>query len=174
LQGFTVPVAEILGRAGEYRELKIDSPLLGVETPLSRLKEETPLRGDLRAESVVEGILVTGRLKGSAKLTCARCLKNFSAPMGIEVCELYAGPGHELPPEEDAYKVEGLEIDLEPMLRDALVLDLPLNPVCKQDCKGRCAHCGQDLNEGACACKEEDVDPRWAALSALRDQLEEA
>jgi uncharacterized protein len=53
-----------------------------------------------------------------------------------------------------------------------LTLELPLNPVCDEDCKGLCSHCGQDLNTGVCGCVEENVDPRWAALSALREKLE--
>ncbi len=172
VQDFIVPVAEILGRPGEYRDIKISKPLPEVGTALTRLQEERPLQGELRTESVVEGILVTGKVEGSAELTCARCLKAFEGPISVDLCELYAGPGHEMPPEEDAYRVEGLQIDLEPMLRDAIALDLPLNPICSRDCKGMCAHCGQDLNLGPCACTEEDVDPRWAALAAIRDQLE--
>lgn len=171
MQDFTVSVAAIIGRPGEYRELRIDRPLPGTSVPLATV-EEDPIEGDLRAESVVEGILVTGRVGGRARLTCARCLKGFSAPFALDLCELFSGPGHELPPEEDSYKVEGLQIDLEPMLRDAIALDLPLNPVCDEDCKGLCALCGQDLNSRACACTVEDVDPRWAALSQLRDRLE--
>jgi uncharacterized protein len=89
----------------------------------------------------------------------------------VDVCELYAGPGHE--GEEDSYEVTGTEIDLEPMLRDALVLALPLNPLCSQDCKGYCAGCGQNLNEGECTCTSDDVDPRWAGLEALRTKLDQ-
>jgi uncharacterized protein len=89
----------------------------------------------------------------------------------VELCELFVAPGHEAPPEEEAYKVDGLEIDIEPMLRDAVVLALPLTPVCSEGCKGLCARCGQNLNEGGCACRDDDMDPRWAALSDLRDKL---
>jgi uncharacterized protein len=89
----------------------------------------------------------------------------------VDVCELFVAPGHEAPAEEEVYRVEGLEIDLEPMLRDALTLALPLNPICRSDCKGLCAHCGKNLNEGPCDCTDDDIDPRWAALSELRDRL---
>jgi uncharacterized protein len=168
---FTASVAEILGKPGHYRDLKVSKPLPGVRTELARLAG-SPLEGKLRAESVVEGVLVTGNIMGRVQLTCARCLKDFEAEVSSSLCELFLAPGHEAPPEEETYKVEGLEIDLEPMLRDALTLDLPLNPVCQPDCKGLCARCGQDLNAGACSCVDDDVDPRWAALSDLRDRLE--
>jgi uncharacterized protein len=60
------------------------------------------------------------------------------------------------------------------MVRDALVLALPLNPVCEAACKGLCARCGKDLSGGPCDCSEDDVDPRWAELATLKDRLKEA
>lgn len=171
MRDFTVSVAEILGKPGRYRDFKVSKPLSGVRTELARL-DGSPLTGALRAQSVVEGVLVTGAVTGRVQLTCARCLEDFDADVATELCELFLARGHEAPAEEETYVVEGLEIDIEPMLRDALTLELPLNPVCDRDCKGMCSRCGQDLNAGACACVEDDVDPRWAGLSALRDKLE--
>lgn len=168
--GFRVPVAEILGQPGRYRELQVAEPLEGVRNALVRLTTE-PIEARLRAEAVVEGVLVTGPVAGEIAADCARCLKEVPGRIELDVCELFVAPGHDAPDEEETYEVEGLEIDLEPMLRDAVALALPLNPVCKQDCKGLCATCGRDLNEGPCSCSEEEIDPRWAALSELRDRL---
>jgi uncharacterized protein len=165
----TVSVAEILGRPGEYRDIPVSHPVEGVEVALAHLGTR-PLTGSLRLESVVEGVLVTGSIEGRVELECARCLKAFSAPLEVDVCELYTAPGHEAEP--DAYRVVGTEIDLEPMLRDEAGLALPLNPLCRTDCAGLCARCGKDLNEGACGCVEEVTDPRWDALSELRAKLE--
>jgi uncharacterized protein len=171
VRDFTASVAEILGKPGHYRDIKVSRPLPGVRTHLARL-DGSPLTGDLRAESVVEGILMTGRVEGRVQLTCARCLEDFEASLSADLCELFVAPGHEVPEGEETYEVKGLEIDLEPMLRDALTLSLPLNPLHAEDCKGLCAHCGKDLNAGECSCVEDDVDPRWAALEGLRDKLE--
>ena len=104
---------------------------------------------------------------------CSRCLTEFPSEIAVELCELFAGPGHDPQPEEDFYEVTGTDVDLEPMLRDGLVLALPLNPLCSLDCKGYCAGCGQNLNEGACTCAPGDVDPRWAGLEAVRTKLEQ-
>lgn len=164
-----VSVAEILGRPGEYRDVPIAQSLEGVEMALAHL-EARPLTGTLRLESVVEGVLVTGSVAGRVGLECARCLTAFTAPLEVQVCELFAAPGHEGDP--DAYRVAGSEIDLEPMLRDAAGLELPLNPLCQPECAGLCARCGKDLNQGACGCVEESSDPRWDALSELRARLE--
>ena len=139
---------------------------------MARLAEDRTLVADLRIESVVEGVLVTGPVEGHAELECARCLRPFSSRMAVRVCELFVTPAHDAAAEDDVYRVTGTEIDLEPMLRDAVALALPLNPVCRSDCKGLCARCGKDLNEGACDCKDDDIDPRWAELATLRAQLE--
>jgi uncharacterized protein len=165
----TVSVAEILGRPGEYRDLDISASLEGIQTTLARL-DATPIATQLRAESIVEGILFSGRVRASAQLECARCLKGFTEPVDLKVRELYAAPGQELG--DDVYEVKGLEADLEPMLRDAIALALPLNPLCRPDCKGLCGICGTDWNEGPCDCRVDDVDPRWAPLDALRERLE--
>jgi uncharacterized protein len=119
---------------------------------------------------VIEGVLVTGRVEGRSALQCARCLGDFGQELSLSVCELFAAPGH--PAEDDVYRIAHTDIDLEPMLRDAIMLALPLNPLCHPDCKGLCARCGKDLNEGACGCTDDDSDPRWAALSELRARLE--
>ena len=166
---FSVSVAEILGRPGAYRDIQLSKPLTGVKIPLARLQSDIDAR--LRAESVVEGILVTGTVHGDAVLQCARCLKQLPSGYEVDVCELFYGNGHAPATGEDAYSVKGVEVDLEPMLRDAVALALPLHPLCDEDCKGLCARCGRDLNLNACDCKEEEGDPRWAALDELRDRL---
>lgn len=172
MQGFIYSVADILGRPGEYRDFRIVQPLQGAGTALAQLSA-SPVEADLRAESVVEGILVTGRARADVTFECSRCLNEFPSEIAVELLELFAGPGHEAQPEEDSYEVKGSEVDLEPMLRDALVLSLPLNPVCSLDCKGYCAGCGQNLNEGECTCAPDDVDPRWAGLEDLRAKLDQ-
>ncbi len=172
MHDLTVSVAELLGRPGEYRDISINKRLPGVATTLARLADDQELEADLRIESVVEGILVTGPVQGDTRLQCARCLAEFSSDVQLRVCELFVTPGHDAAGEDDVYRVVGVEIDLEQMLRDAVVLALPLKPLCRSECKGLCASCGHDLNYGACDCKDDDIDPRWAELSRLRAQLE--
>jgi uncharacterized protein len=169
VRDFTVSVAEILGHPGEYRDVAVAHGLDGVEVPLARLSPR-PLSGSLRLESVIEGVLVTGTVAGATALQCARCLEAFGSTVEADVCELYTAPGHEA--EDDAYRVTGTDIDLEPMLRDTVGLALPLNPLCRADCAGLCARCGKDLNDGACDCVEDETDPRWDALGELRAKLE--
>jgi uncharacterized protein len=72
------------------------------------------------------------------------------------------------PEEGETYPIAGDHIDLEPMTREAVVLGLPLAPLCRPDCKGLCPTCGAELNRGPCGCPPPATDPRWAALDALR------
>lgn len=172
MQELSFSVAELLGRPGTYRDLHIDRPLAGVRTALAYLDDHEHVQAELRAESVVEGILVSGRVSGVAHLSCARCLRPFADAVDLEVCELFYAAGQRPPGDDDAYEVSGTDIELETLLRDALVLALPLNPVCAPGCRGLCARCGADLNAGQCGCSESDTDPRWAPLEALKQRLQ--
>jgi uncharacterized protein len=171
VQGLNLSVADLLGRPGESRDFTISAVITDVGNPLARL-DESPVKGELKAESVVEGILITGGARGSGALKCARCLMDLSEAVDVELCELFVAPGHEQT-DEDAYKVTGKEIDLEPMLHDAFVLALPLNPVCTKDCLGMCSGCGKNLNEEACVCVQDEIDPRWAELALVRERLQD-
>lgn len=166
----TVSVAEILGHPGAYRDVRVAAEIPGVRIALARLAPG-PAAADLRLESVVEGVLVTGSAAAATSLECSRCLTRFAGELEVDVCELFAAPGH-TEGDDDVYRISGMEIELEPLLRDALALALPLKPLCNEACKGLCARCGRDLNEGPCECKDDEIDPRWAALTTLRDRLE--
>ena len=164
-------MAEILGKPGENRPIHISESLPDVRVSLTRLEPDAKIAAGLRLEAVVEGVLATGTASAPAIFECARCLKEFPGTVATDICELFATPTH-FDAEEDSYRVEGDEIDLEPMLRDALTLSLPLNPLCSPDCKGLCAHCGKELVADVCGCTKESIDPRWAELDALREKLE--
>ena len=172
MQALKVSVAEVLGRPGRFRTVDLARPLEGVAITLSRLRDSEPVSGRLRLESVVEGILVTGKVTAPTVVECSRCLTPRHDELSTDLCELYVLPGRAQGPDDDAYEVDGTDIDLEPMLRDALTLALPLNPVCRDGCRGLCARCGRDLNAGACSCTDEAVDPRWGALDQIKARLQ--
>ena len=121
---------------------------------------------DLRLESVVEGVLVTGTARVHVEGECVRCLDPVSSEQEVRVQELYLYPDQDVD-DEEAERLEGDLIDLVPLLRDAVVLGLPFRPVCRDDCPGLCPECGARLADDTGHPHEQD-DPRWAALSALR------
>jgi uncharacterized protein len=121
---------------------------------------------DLRLESVVEGVLVTGTATVALRGECVRCLGGIAGEQQIDVQELYVYPGSDAT-EEEASRLEGDLLDLEPLLRDDLVLDLPFQPLCREECLGLCVECGANLNSEPDHAHETATDPRWEKLRAL-------
>ena len=122
----------------------------------------------LRLESVMEGVLVSGEIQVPLVGSCARCLEPIEDTLTLDVQELYAYQGSttEATSEEDEVRlVEGDFLDLEPMVRDTVVLSLPLSPVCDEDCAGLCVDCGLRLDDLPEDHTHEITDPRWAGLA---------
>ena len=122
----------------------------------------------LRLESVMEGVLVSGDLDVPVTGSCARCLEPIEDTLELGVQELFAYKGSttEATSEEDEVRrIEGDFLDLEPLVRDTVVLSLPLAPVCSEDCAGLCVDCGQRLDDLPADHTHEVLDPRWAGLA---------
>jgi uncharacterized protein len=150
-----------------------------------------PANADVTADAVLDavdgGIEVTADLSAPWRGECRRCLKPVEGRLEVHVRELYRrragghGPGqgpdqrfHRHVPagedeDEETYPLGGEMLDLQPLVRDALLLELPLAPVCRKDCRGLCPTCGADLNDGACSCDHAPSDPRWSVLDPLKD-----
>lgn len=159
-----VDVRDLLATPGASRRVTVEETFEGLGTELARIPAAPPVRMEILLESVVEGILVSGPLSGRVAYRCARCLRPFDGDFEVEVNEVFAPDATD---EGDEYPIigEGL-IDLEPMVRDAVVLELPFSPLCRSECRGLCERCGGDGNLGECTCGPE-VDPRWTPLDRL-------
>ncbi len=147
---------------------------LGIE--ILGVAEGSPVTFDLRLEAVMEGVLVTGTAAAELEGECARCLEPIEDDMTIDLQELFlyddtrdaAADQHRSDDEEtDVRRTEGDLIDLEPVLRDAVVLALPFQPLCQDDCPGLCVECGARLADDPDHRHSEPIDPRWAALQDL-------
>ncbi|GIG86508.1 YceD family protein [Plantactinospora endophytica] len=146
---------------------------LGVE--LIGVPEGADLSLDLRLESVSEGVLVSGTVTGPIEGECGRCLRPITDSLTVTIQELYAyehSTTDETTDEDEVGRLQGDLIDLEPALRDAVVLALPTNPVCREDCPGLCPECGVHWDELPAGHSHQQVDPRWAGLSQLTRQEE--
>jgi uncharacterized protein len=160
-----IDVRDLLEHPGSARSVHVDEPVPGLRTELVDVPEDEPLEGDLTLESLVDGIYVHGEVNGRMRMRCARCLKGFEVPFDVQLDELFARePG----PEDDYALTPDLTLDPEPMVRDAVVLEMPFSPLHSPDCKGLCPICGGDRNLGECPGHDE-IDPRWSALSVLED-----
>ncbi len=159
-----VDVRDLVGHPGSSRAVHVEEPIDGLRTELSQVAGQTPVDADLLLESVVEGILASGEVAGTYVETCARCLTPVERPFRLRVQELFA-PGA-APDDPDEYPLTQGEIDLEPLIRDAVLLAMPYSPLCKPDCLGICERCGGNRNFGECTCMPE-TDGRWAPLSTI-------
>jgi uncharacterized protein len=130
---------------------------------------------DIRLEAVMEGVLVSGTARAPLSGECARCLDPLTSSIEVDFQELYVysdtRSGESA--EDDERRLEGDLIDLEPVVRDAMVLALPLSPLCRDDCPGLCPDCGVRLADAEPDHHHDAVDPRWAALQGMLDQRQE-
>lgn len=142
--------------------------------------ERRPVSGARITGRVVHGargLELRARVTGNVEVACSRCLE----PVGVDVDDeiflvLEVAEGDDAPGGEreigaedaDLYPVEGGRLDVDALLREQLDLQLPVKPLCREDCKGLCPECGADRNRTACACRREEIDPRFAPLARLK------
>lgn len=159
-----------LGRhAGEMERVRREAPAPdGIGNDVIRVPAGSPIKLELMLQAVVEGILVTGVAEVRLAGECSRCLAPITSIEEIDIQELFLFPGKE-PDDVEASRVEGEMIDLEPVLRDAGVLELPFIPLCREDCAGLCPVCGADLNADPDHTHDGQTDPRWAGLAGWKN-----
>jgi len=156
-----VAVRDLMRKPGHMREIELTHQFeqnFGTEFVFAPKGSEIEL--DVRLESVHEGILVTATGELEASSECARCLEEVKVPVDVYFQELF----HYDSSEEDDFVVGVDEIDLEQALIDAVVPNLPLKPLCSEDCSGLCAGCGMKLAPGEEHEHEAPIDPRFNAL----------
>jgi len=153
------------------------------------VRQRTPLKAHGHADLVeehhgkhhiIQDIRIAGELATCVEVSCARCLESVEQEVARKFDLLYRPQGSDARAEElsvtDAeaeigyYQGEGVELN--DVLREQVLLALPLKTLCREDCRGLCPHCGQNLNSVQCSCSQEVEDPRWAALKDIRKKLE--
>ncbi|MBW1601289.1 DUF177 domain-containing protein [Streptomyces sp. JJ66] len=151
-------------------------------TEVIGVPEGASLDVDLRMEAVMEGVLVTGDARAPLAGECVRCLEPLEQECEADFQELFSYPdaddrsrftdtGDDAEDEDDTLSLEGDLFDLEPVLRDAVVLSLPMQPVCREDCPGLCPRCGFRLADDPGHQHDEAADIRWAALEGLAEGI---
>jgi uncharacterized protein len=161
---FTVPVFDLIHRPGEMRERQVDAVVAeGFGNAVIGVKDGATVHMDVRLESLHDGILVSADVDTVALGECVRCLDDVTLPIEVEIQELFAYS------EDEAfdYTVVDEHVDLEPLVRDAVVLALPFQPVCRPDCPGLDPETGDRLADFPDRKPKEVLDPRWSALAGL-------
>jgi uncharacterized protein len=163
-----VDVRDLVDRPGSHRTVHVQEPIDGLGTELAQVPVDRPVEAELLMESVVEGVLASGPVTGTMRLSCARCLEPFDVTFEVDVQELFV---REVRPGEDEYPLHEGIVDVEPMIRDVVVTAMPFAPLCRPECLGLCPRCGANLNAGPCSCPPE-ADIRWSVLSEIQFDVE--
>ncbi len=171
---FKVNLHELPRRAGEMREYTLNFPAIEpIGVPLLAIQTGTEVDLRFRAESVDDGVLITGEVSSLATGECGRCLE----PLKVEIDQrfqelfLYASRKSDNPEEDDElFSLDGDVADLEIPVRDAVILSMPLNPVCAQDCEGLCSECGEPWRDLPDDHSHEVNDPRWKGLAGWKPE----
>ncbi|MGH9026351.1 MAG: YceD family protein [Acidimicrobiia bacterium] len=153
-----ISVADLLRHPGARRSVRLEATVPGLAGSAATVPDELPLVVDLVLERVPDGIVVQGEIDGSWRAQCSRCLNPVESDFAVSVRELFEPE----PVEGETYALDGEEIDLDQLLRDTVLLELPLAPTCGD---GGCDCAGDDVAGGEPV--EPEIDPRWRVLSEL-------
>lgn len=169
-----VPVTALRRAPGARQEEHRAGPVGRLSVAGTTVEEGAEVRADVVLDAIDGGIEVAGTVTVPWHAECRRCLAEVHGTTTAGVRELYAPPGRtgaevEAGAEdEETYTLTGEVLDLAPLVRDAVLLGLPLAPLCDEACAGLCPTCGAALAAGPCGCAPAPADPRWAALDALK------
>ncbi|MFF0487510.1 YceD family protein [Nocardia sp. NPDC003482] len=159
-----------LGRApGSLREVRrgvVAPEKIGLD--LVGIPAGGEIEMDLVLQAVSEGVLVTGTVTAPVEGECSRCLEAFSDEIELHLTELFAYPDsatEQTTEEDEVYRLVDDKIDLEPVIVDAVGIELPLQPLCEPDCAGLCPECGVRMAIAGSDHSHEILDPRWAGLA---------
>ena len=157
---------ELLREPGLDKFIAVSLPASELGVDDGRITGELGI--DLHAVSTIDGVVVAGTVTMPWRSACRRCLADVAGIAEIDIDEVYQD-GEDADP--DAFEISGDQIDMAPAVREYVLLELPDDPLCRDDCAGICPVCGTDRNTGACECDTTVRDERWAALDGL--QLDE-
>lgn len=168
---YLVPVAQLLRDVPSTYVVSFEAPFDEPHEFAPRGPAETDVFAEatmkirLTLQSFSGGIRAKGKVEAPWHGVCRRCSNPVLGLSVVSVDERFVD--ERAPGDDDAYLIEHDFVDLAPLAHDAIFLDLPLAPLCREDCRGLCSHCGIDRNEASCDCQV-PIDPRWATLDELR------
>ncbi len=162
-----VNVSELLRRPGNDKDLKLALLPIDLDIDEPRINAIDSLQAALHIQSLTDGVVVTGTLSVPWHDTCRRCLEDIDTTTVAVIHELY----QEHVTNEEAFPIVGYQLDLQTMLRQLALLELPLAALCRPDCAGLCPTCGIDRNLESCKCDSTVRDARFSVLDELKDRL---
>ncbi len=149
---------------GYSRDFQFNNPILFLQPDL----DLSEFNGTLEVSRTSEGLLFQGKFQANMETTCSRCLLNIKQHLITDFAELFTFQSHVHEDTDLIYPEDG-QVDLGPIIREYLLLEFPINPICKPDCKGLCPVCGNNRNQEKCDHGVDPIDPRLSVLKSLLD-----
>lgn len=173
---------EVVSHLGKHISYEIDEP--PIEDSESGLKCVEPIRGKATFSNTGRHVVVRGSFAAAVEVECARCLGKYQVQIEVPIEENFLIPGHVLEVVEEEEEEESLGeepeplfeeniLDLTELLRQNILLAMPIKPICSEECKGLCPTCGRNLNEGLCGCPQDIGGSAFAGLASLLEETEE-
>ena len=163
---WVLSITDLIDAPGASEQVEVSWPAPAeLSVPLLGIERDSAMQVDIRLDSVHEGILVSGTVEGTLTGQCSRCLDPITETVTIDIQELFQFEHDPMIESDEQHLVEHGLINIEPIMRDALVTSLPFQPRCSPDCEGLCDQCGVRLEDAGPDHHHEQLDPRWAALA---------
>jgi uncharacterized protein len=162
-----INTVELVRRPGDHRELDVTLPFSSFGVPDDRVEPDAPVHVHVRLDAMNDGVSVAGTVTFDWHGACRRCAIDTAGTIVADVDERY----QERVTDPDAFEFDGMQLDLEPMVREVVLLEAPATPLHAPDCQGLCPVCGIDRNHASCECAEPASDSPWAALDQLRGDV---
>lgn len=153
---------------GFSREFEFDIPKIRLSPDL----ELIDLKGTVRISRTPQGLPVQVKMDANVGVQCVRCLTDTQQPLSVDFTELYAFTAKQVS-ESGLILPDDMHIDLDSLLREYMLLEIPISPLCREDCQGLCPVCGANLNETHCDHSTEEIDPRLSVLKSLLEEKKE-
>lgn len=172
-------LSEIASHLGKRIRYDIDEP--EIEAIDENVKGTAPVKGEVTFSNTGRHIVARGQARTTVELDCSRCLGRFRIDLDLPIEEELRIAGHlpdmaeeeeeeELPDEEKEPLFVDNVFDLGELIRQSVLMALPIKPLCSEECKGLCPHCGRNLNEGQCECPKDEENPAFVELGTLLDE----
>jgi uncharacterized protein len=170
-----IDVADLKKSPGESIEVELSSHLPDLEFQGEKLSFDGPARVFAKISNTGRALIVKGKVTGALKVHCGRCLEPFSLPLEVQLSEVYYPADDEDFPAVDPSAEEaqdwipfsGNVLDITPEVLKSILLEMPMRFLCREECRGLCSFCGQNLNRASCTCEREEIDPRLSVLKEI-------
>ncbi len=175
---FLIDISDLVDKRISQKEVHMKEELAPIKRGDEELSFYKPVELDIILENILEGVLAKGSIQTEILTICSRCLNKVYLDLQLDIEEVFVKSKKQAEvlmgkeEAEEVYFITDTKIDLEPAVYQAILLALPIQPLCSEACKGLCPKCGQNLNISKCGCRVDEIDVRMEKLKKLLEKKE--